>query len=54
LDEIAAKSTQSELNHTAEATPKALIAISFAALSNMNVHASGGPDSSSTAKLETL
>jgi hypothetical protein len=54
LNEIAAKSAQNERDHAAEVTSKALIGISFAALSNMNAHASGGPDSSSTAKLETL
>jgi hypothetical protein len=54
LDEIAAKSAQSELDHTAKGKPKALIGISFAAISNVNAHASGGLYSISTAKLETL
>ncbi|HTC96301.1 MAG TPA: hypothetical protein VK734_01180 [Bradyrhizobium sp.] len=54
MNESAAKSQQSELDHTAEAMLKALIGISFAAISNMNAHASGGPYSTSTAKLETL
>jgi hypothetical protein len=54
LVEIAAKSAQSELGHTARAEPKALIRISFAAVSNVNGHASDGPYSTSTAKLEKL
>jgi hypothetical protein len=54
LDEIAAKSAQSALNHTAKAKLKALIGISFAAISNVNAHASDGPFSTSTAELETL
>jgi hypothetical protein len=54
LDEIAAKSAQSEPDHTGKAKPKALIGINFAAISNVNAHASGGPYSTSTAKLETL
>jgi hypothetical protein len=51
---MAAKSAQNEVNHTAKAARKALIGINFAAVSNMNAHASGGPYSTSTAKLETL
>jgi hypothetical protein len=54
LNEIAAKSAQSERNHTTKAKVKALIGISFAAVSNVNAHASNGAYSSSTAKLETL
>jgi hypothetical protein len=42
------------MDHTAKARPKALIEISFAALSNVNAHASGEAYSTSTAKLETL
>jgi len=45
---------RAELDHTAKVRPKALIEISFAAVSNVNAHASGGPYSTSTAKLEKL
>jgi hypothetical protein len=54
LDEIAPKSAQIEPDHTAKARRKALIEISFAAVSNVNGHASDGPYSTSTAKLEKL
>jgi len=48
------KSAQSELDHTGKAKPKALIEISFAAISDVTAHASDGPSSTSTAKLEKL